>query len=180
MSDADLKEVLSILVHLTDDERPSYYKIRNFVNFIFAFILLISLAWGTAMKLVVYNFYRNVKITERPINLYILVDLLFHHVIYLIYVSVYATLLMTGKPPIYLINNVFKLNIKPESFCFFYGQVAWFAFSQTSASNFGIAFYRLLCIQKTTWVKNTLGDKKLLAYISILTFILSGNLKFWF
>jgi len=174
MSKITPEELSTILTVMTNDERNYYLKMPRPLAISFALLLILSLLWGTLMKLVIYSHYKTVKTKDHPINFYILIDLLFDHAFYLIFIPIYIIFLTAGQPIAHFINSYTQLDFEAGGFCHYLPVMSSFSLSRMTVSNFGIAIFRLLCIQKTTLVRNVIGEKNLLIIISVVSLILPG------
>ena len=177
MSAVSNLEMLHIFSNITEDQRPFYYQANSSSNYTAAIILLFSLAWGSAMKAVIYSYYKNIKGKEKLVNLYIMFDVIFHHIVQLIYIPTYAGILLTRLSPTHLLNMALSKNVEPLNVCLNFARIGWFKFGYSSVSGLGIALFRVLCIRKTTYVKTKIGENQLLLLIALINFIASGGYK---
>ena len=81
------------------------YAMKKLLGFIVAF----SFMWGTAGKIFVYNHISKFRISERPINILILLDEVIHHVLITYTALNLLIILLADQSPIEFIFNLFGI-----------------------------------------------------------------------
>ena len=174
MSPLSELETVMMISGITEDQRQFYYKSNGHLSTIVAIILLLSLAWGSFMKVVIYSYFKSIRSKEKLINIFIMFDVIYHHIMYIIYIPTYAGILLTKNTPACMLKVMLNISVTSQSLCHFFTWIGWLKFNHSSASGFGMALFRVLCIRKTTWVKSKIGENKLILLIALATALISG------
>ena len=87
-------ELFNFLPQMTEDERSVIFLLTSAERIFFITCLVLAAIWGSAMKAFLYYNIMKEKISDRPINILILLDQIIEHVanLYLTTVSVLKVL----------------------------------------------------------------------------------------
>ena len=140
--ESDPTELFNFLLHMTEDQRPYYYQLTTSLRIVLGSFCLLILAWGTLMKSFVYNHFRSIKLTERPINIYILFDMILFHFLNTLFVLNYTLIIITGETPASLIRNITGMNVSSHSYCLLFSYTGFFAMAYGSSGSCGLAVFR--------------------------------------
>lgn len=72
-------ELFDFIPRMTDNEKSFIFNLSLVEKIIFSSLFIWSIVWGTLMKLFLYYNLKQEKMSERPINVLILVDQLIEH-----------------------------------------------------------------------------------------------------
>ena len=128
----------------------------------------LSLLVGSYYKsaLYLYMYAKRKNLSERPVNVLLLVQAIVQHLMSILMISFY----ITGM----LFDVTISDQLGAEAWCNIplYGSI--FGLSYRVVGGFGIACYRLLCLFASDWVKYTLGSDILLYLILMLSIVIPG------
>ena len=86
------------------------YPLKKLLGLIIAF----SFMWGTAGKIIIYKHCSKFRISERPINILILLDEVIHHVLITYTTLNLLIILLLDQSPLEFIWNVFGIHLNDE------------------------------------------------------------------
>ena len=138
----DPTELYDFLLHMTEDQRPYFYRLTTSLQIVLGSFCLLTSAWGTLMKSLIYNHFRSIKLTERPINIYVLFDMILFHCLNTFFVLNYTLIIFTGETPASLIRNITGINVSSHSYCSLFSYAGFFGMAYSSSGSCGLAVFR--------------------------------------
>jgi hypothetical protein len=75
-----ISDLYSFLDHMIEDDRTLLLSMSPVQKVTTVVILTLSLIWGTLMKVFVYYSISGQKVSERPVNVLIIVEQILHHI----------------------------------------------------------------------------------------------------
>ena len=148
---------------LTTENGESFLlRMPMFWRMTIGFANLISLSWGTFMKILVYRHFKTAKFWDRPINVLILIDEIIHHTTNTYFILLTSMWALTNTYGANLISEWTNYEINNYTFCKVFIIVGSFSFNYVSVGSFGICIYRLVFVTKTKWIRS-FGEHCLLA-----------------
>ena len=177
---SDPAELFNFLSFMTDDQRPYFYRVSSSLRMFLGSFCLLVLAWGTLMRSFVYNHFSNIKLTERPINIYLLFDIILFHCTNTFFVLHYTSIIFTGETSVIFIGHLFGLNVNLHSYCSVFSNIGLFALAYSSSGSCGLAVFRMFCVRSTNWVKFRIGEYRLLTFLVVFSVILSVGMTVMF
>ena len=81
-----MSELHEFVSHMTEDERTLLLQVPTYQKVIIMTVSIATLVWGTFMKCFIYYNVSKEKMSERPINILIIIDQVIHHVLNTIFI----------------------------------------------------------------------------------------------
>jgi hypothetical protein len=75
----NMSEIHNFLLHMSEDERTLLFQMPFGQKVLMAFVISMSIIWGSLMKLFIYYNIGQDKWKERPINILIIIDQVIQH-----------------------------------------------------------------------------------------------------
>ena len=158
-----------VVSHMSNQEIP-LISLPFHVKRILVIVLVVSLIVGTYYKNIMYRcvFTTNSKNRgwmHRPINILIVTSAVVHHATHFWVGMVYAIMLMM---------DISMADAVSDRFCQITYIVGLYGLMYLSVGSFGITLYRMMYIKREHWIKNVIGEKRLLGVILTLGLFLCG------
>ena len=158
-----------VVSHISNQEIPLVnlpFRIKRIITV----ALVVSLIVGTYYKNIMYRcvFTTNSKNRgwmHRPINILIVTSAVVHHATHFWVGMVYAIMLMM---------DISMADAVSDRFCQITYIVGLYGLMYLSVGSFGITLYRMMYIKREHWIKNIIGEKRLLGVILTLSLFLCG------
>jgi hypothetical protein len=147
---------------------------------ILALLILLSLVWGSLMKILVYIFYKKLKILEKPISFLILVNQIVSHILN-IFVGLNIVIeLCFGLVPTEFARQYLNIDLELTGYCRIFYFLSVFLLGYQIIGNSVLAIYRTLYLKMTAFVTVKIGEEVLMFFSLFGGFFVTGFLTYFF
>ena len=165
-----LENVL-IISHISNQEIP-LVSLQLYIKRILTIAMVVSLIIGSYYKYVMYSYVwttnrKNRGWMHRPINMLIVTSAVVHHFTHLWIGLSYAMMLTM---------EISMADAIGDHFCQITYIIGVYGIAYLSVGSFGISLYRVIYMKREQWIKQVVGEKRLLGIVLAFSLIFSGIL----
>ena len=143
-------------------------------------LIVLSLFWGTALKIFVYSYYKKLKISDRPISILILLDQIVNHILN-IYIGLNLVIeLFFSVSPTQFFGNYFGFQLDPNMYCMTFYFLSSFMVTNHILGNSLLALYRTFYLKMTDFVTVKVGEKCVLCFAIVVDLSISALMSILF
>ena len=146
----------------TTNERSVLLKISPTWKSMIGIAIALSLLWGSAMKIFIYTYFHKLKISERPINLLILLGQIIHHALNLFVGTNIIVELFLDVSPIEFADQYLDVQINERKYCTAFYFLSSFMVCYLIVGNSILALYRMIYLTMTSFATIKIGENFLL------------------
>ena len=162
-------EDMLVLSNISNEKIP-LLSLPFHIKRLLAVAMLVSLVIGSYYKSIMYSYVctanrKNRCWMHRPINILIVTSAVIHHLTHL-WVGIALGMI--------LIMDLSMADAVSERFCQMTYIVGDYGLMYLSVGSFGISLYRMIYIKCEHWIKNVIGEKRLLGIILVLSLLFCG------
>ena len=163
-----LENVL-IISHISNQEIP-LVSLPLYIKRVLTIAMVASLIIGSYYKYITYSYVwttnrKNCGWMHRPINILIVTSAIVHH---------FTHVWMGLSHAMILTIDTSMADAMGDYFCQITYIIALYGLIYLSVGSFGISLYRVIYIKREHWIKQVIGEKKLLGIILAFSLIFSG------
>ena len=174
------EDVLTIS-HISNQDVPML-SLPSYIKSIMTIAMVGSVIIGSYYKYIMYSYVwttnrKNRGWMHRPINILIVISAVVHHFTHLGTVIPHAMIITYND-----INdkNTSKADVMGNQFCQITYIIALYGLAYLIVGSFGISLYRVLYIKHEQWIKQVVGEKRLLGIVLAFSVTFSGILVILF
>ena len=158
-----LQNHLLLIQDTYNDEAP-LINLSSGVKVSFAVVMTLSLLIGSICKGIMYVYVGTTN-KKRPINTLIITSAIVHHTTHLLCGTWYILVLLVDSP---------LADFLGSGSCYVMMSIGVFGLVYLNFGSLGISVYRILYIKHELFVKNTIGEQRLLVIILSTSLVLTG------
>ena len=153
-----------LLIQDTSNDKAPLISLSSEVKVSLAVVMTLSLLIGTLCKGIMYVYVSTTN-KKRPINTLIITSAIVHHATHLFSGTWYILVLLVDSPLGDLLGS---------GSCNVMMSIGVFGLVYLNVGSLGISVYRILYIKRELFVKNVIGENRLLVIILSTTLVLTG------
>ena len=174
-------ENILIISHIPNQDVPML-SLPSYIKTILTMAMVGSVIIGSYYKYIMYSYVwttnrNNRGWMHRPINILIVISAVVHHFTHL-WTIIFRAIIATYN----IINNKSSsvADVMGNHFCQITYIIALFGLVYLIVGSFGISLYRVLYIKREQWIKQVVGEKRLLGIVIAFSLTFSGILVILF
>ena len=152
-------ERINVLLFMTEDQRGFFFRQTPILKSILASVTVLIWISGLLMKSVILKFTRQVKFSERPINVLIVVGLIVDTFSNTLIIMAFLAVAIWDMTLYQLLNRTLRLDISGNDFCWAYCY---------------ISLFRIMLVKGSNLIKKVEGKKIILTSLILVSCIASG------
>ena len=153
-----------LLIQDTYNDEAPLINLSSDVKVSLAVVMTLSLLIGSICKVIMYVYVSTTN-KKRPINTLIITSAIVHHTTHLLSGTWYILVLLLDSPIAEVLGS---------GSCYVMMCIGVFGLVYLNFGSLGISVYRILYIKHELFVKNTIGEKRLLVIILSASLVLTG------
>ena len=174
-------ENILTISHISNQDIPML-SLPSYIKRILTLAMVASIIIGSYYKYIMYSYVwttnrKNRGWMHRPINILILTSAVVHHFTHL-WTAISHAMIFTYNE----INNkkASKADVMGNHFCQITYIIALYGLAYLIVGSFGISLYRVIYIKREKWIKQGVGEKRLLGIVIAFNLTFSGILVILF
>ena len=153
-----------LLIQDTYNDKAPLISLSSDVKVTLAVVMTLSLLIGSVCKGIMYVYVSTTN-KKRPINTLIITSAIIHHTTHLFSGTWYILVLLVDSPLSDLLGS---------GSCYIMMSIGVFGLVYLSVGSLGISVYRIMYIKREIFVKNVIGENRLLVIILSTSLLLTG------
>ena len=167
-------ERINVLLFMTEDQRGFFFRQTPILKSILASVTVLIWISGLLMKSVILKFTRQVKFSERPINVLIVVGLIVDTFSNTLIIMAFLAVAIWDMTLYQLLNRTLRLDISGNDFCWAYCYIVHFWLSCYNNFELSISLFRIMLVKGSNLIKKVEGKKIILTSLILVSCIASG------
>ena len=152
-------ERINVLLFMTEDQRGFFFRQTPILKSILASVTVLIWISGLLMKSVILKFTRQVKFSERPINVLIVVGLIVDTFSNTLIIMAFLAVAIWDMTLYQLLNRTLRLDISGNDFCWAYCYIVHFWLSCYNNFELSISLFRIMLVKGSSLIKKVEGKK---------------------
>ena len=168
-------ENILTISHISNQDIPML-SLPSYIKRILTIAMVASIIVGSYYKYIMYSYVwttnrKNRGWMHRPINILIVTSAVVHHFTHL-WTGISHAIIFTYND----INNEITSmsDVMGDNFCQITYIIALYGLAYLSVGSFGISLYRVLYMKREQWIKQVVGEKRLLGIVLAFSLTFSG------